>query len=215
MFDHFMLLSVAIRILCDVHCVKEQHMIHYSRQLLRTFVKEMPVVYKDTSIVYNIHSLIHLPDDVERLGALDSWSAFRYESYLGNLKRKVQSGRYPLQQICKRIYEYTDFEERKTHSKDERPSSFRLIPGKSHESCVRLYNDKNFIVISMKNNLMTVRGFQKPHFLFTKPCQSNKLGIVCFKRLEQNTCTALFSEVKNKCLPFKCWGYYIVIPYLH
>ncbi|CAN7951661.1 unnamed protein product, partial [Ixodes pacificus] len=55
--------------------------------------------------VYNVHSLVHLAQDVRTFGPLDSFSAFPFENYLGQLKRLIRSGNLPLQQAVRRMSE--------------------------------------------------------------------------------------------------------------
>lgn len=49
--------------------------------------------------------LSHLSDDALRFGALDNFSAFPFENYLGQLKKLVRTPNKPLQQICRRLHE--------------------------------------------------------------------------------------------------------------
>lgn len=56
-------------------------------------------------VSYNVHSLIHLADDVDKFGALDSFSAFKFENYLQKVKKMVKSSALPLPQIIRRVYE--------------------------------------------------------------------------------------------------------------
>ena len=56
-------------------------------------------------LVYNIHNLVHVVDDVEKYGHLDKFSAFRFESYLGFLKRIVRNPANPLPQLIRRLAE--------------------------------------------------------------------------------------------------------------
>jgi len=102
-YRHFMLLSVAIYCLssplfCHVYC-------DYARQLLVLFVSQIGELYGDNQYVYNMHGLVHLADDVSRFGALDSFSAFVFESFLGRLKKLVRKPKYPLQQVVRRLSE--------------------------------------------------------------------------------------------------------------
>ena len=53
----------------------------------------------------NVHSLLHLADDVAVHGALDKFSAFPFENYLQKLKRFVRSGKNPIVQIARRLSE--------------------------------------------------------------------------------------------------------------
>ena len=86
--------------------VKDHNMTNYAEQLLKKFVETYQVVYPGSNIVYNVHNLIHLANDVWRNGDLDSWSAFRFENYLGKIKRLVRSGNLPAEQVCGRISEF-------------------------------------------------------------------------------------------------------------
>ena len=55
--------------------------------------------------VYNIHVLVHVADDVPRIGKLESYPRFHFESYLGRLKKLVTKPNYPLQQVIIRLSE--------------------------------------------------------------------------------------------------------------
>lgn len=68
---------------------------HYdeAEHLLQGFVTGAGALHGEL-YVHNVHSLVHLSQDTCSYGLLDSFSAFLYESYLGQLKM--------LQQILKR-----------------------------------------------------------------------------------------------------------------
>ena len=102
-YKHFMLLSVAVYclaspIFCQPYC-------DYAKQLICLFVSQVGVLYGETQYVYNIHALVHLADDVSRFGALDIFSSFAFESFLGKLKRLVRKPNFPFQQIIRRLSE--------------------------------------------------------------------------------------------------------------
>ncbi len=82
-YNHFLALSMAITILCNKHLT---HYRNYADQLLRTFVANCDYLYGEGFVVYNIHNLIHLAADAERHGVLDDFGAFKFETYLGQLK---------------------------------------------------------------------------------------------------------------------------------
>lgn len=56
------------------------------------FVVKFAKLYGEDILVYNVHGLLHLAMDVEKFGPLDNnyYSAFMFESFLGNLKRLVR-----------------------------------------------------------------------------------------------------------------------------
>lgn len=47
---------------------------------------------------HNVHGLIHIADDYERFGPLDNISAFPFENFMKNLKKKLSNHEMPLQQ---------------------------------------------------------------------------------------------------------------------
>ena len=61
------------------------------RLLLRSFVGHFASIYVDRHAVYNIHSIIHLPVDVENYDSLEKFSAFPFENMLGIIKKSAKS----------------------------------------------------------------------------------------------------------------------------
>ena len=64
LYDHFMLLHVAVRLLSDKDLCTRPDIIDYCRKLLRRFVELGVELYGPHFITINIHNLIHLADDV-------------------------------------------------------------------------------------------------------------------------------------------------------
>lgn len=85
-YYHFLTLSIAIRILIN----KESHvtLIHYAHDLLTHFVQNYSVLYGPKHLSYNVHNLIHICTNVLSLGPLDKYSAFKYEKYMQQIKKK-------------------------------------------------------------------------------------------------------------------------------
>lgn len=102
-YKHFLCLHVSLRILTDTqYCLPLND---YARQLLEYFVKKYPDLYGTQYVTYNVHNLIHLCDEVKLHGALDNFSAFKYENCLYKLKNKLRASGKPLEQISNRIHE--------------------------------------------------------------------------------------------------------------
>ncbi|CAN7987314.1 unnamed protein product [Ixodes hexagonus] len=96
-YTHFMKLSCAMAILASpkfalTHC-------DLAESLLRQFVSEAGTLYGNGIYVYNIHSLIHLAQDVRQFGPVDTFSAFPFENFLGKLKKLVRGPALALQVI--------------------------------------------------------------------------------------------------------------------
>jgi hypothetical protein len=102
-YINFLTLSVAIRLCLTPNvCAR---LVDYAERLLLHFVETFSSIYGEGQLVYNVHGLLHLVDDVRLYGSLDNVSAFQFESYLGTLKKKVRSPRNPVTQIIRRISE--------------------------------------------------------------------------------------------------------------
>lgn len=83
-YKNFMLLFVGISVLvspslCQEYC-------DYAHDLLVLFVNHYSKLYGKDMVVYNIHGLVHLAQDVKLHGNLDKISAFPFENFLGQLK---------------------------------------------------------------------------------------------------------------------------------
>lgn len=108
LYNHFLLLHVAVVLLSNsVTCFKY---CDYAESLLKQFVDELPKLYGKSSVVYCMHSLVHVCEDVRRFGPIESYSAFPFENKLGQLKRMLRTGKTPLQQICCRLSEQSSIE---------------------------------------------------------------------------------------------------------
>lgn len=83
----FMRLCVAIRICCSTESslYDEAHF-----QLLR-FIEEFADIFGEEHVSHNFHNLCHLRVDVELHGPLDKFSAFKYENFMGSLKKMFVS----------------------------------------------------------------------------------------------------------------------------
>lgn len=102
---HFVMLHTAVRILChEKDCIRNNK---YAHQLLLHFVKTFKILYGNDNIVYNVHNLVHICEDVKMFGSLDIFSAFPFENYLKTLKKMLRKHEKPLSQLYNRIAECT------------------------------------------------------------------------------------------------------------
>lgn len=102
-YSHFLRFSIAIRILCS----PSLHQIYnkIAKQLLISFVKSYPEIYGEETVSFNVHVLIHLADDANKHGPLDSYSCYPFEAYIKKIKRYLHAQSKPLQQIYNRLQE--------------------------------------------------------------------------------------------------------------
>lgn len=94
-YNHFCLLHFATYVFCSP---KMSNLYHHAQQCLNLFVHQMPSLFGQQSVSYNVHVLLHLKDFVEKYGSLDSWSTFPFENFLGKLKKRIHPTRGILQQ---------------------------------------------------------------------------------------------------------------------
>lgn len=107
LYDLFLLLHVAARIVSCEQLVEKQTYVDFADKLFAAFVEHCahPTVFGPGFVSYNIHSLLHLCDDVRRYGVIENFSGFPFENYLGVIKRLIRSGAKVLQQIARRLAE--------------------------------------------------------------------------------------------------------------
>lgn len=106
LYEHFMAFSVALGLLlCPTLAVDHNS---YYKELMTYFVGKTKELYGNHFMVYNIHSMVHLPEQAMAFGSLDACSAFPFENYLGKLKRLVRSAKQPLTQVVKRLGEMSN-----------------------------------------------------------------------------------------------------------
>ena len=97
LYVNFLTLSISIYLmLSSTLCA---HYCNYADKLIRYFLEQFRTLYGVEEMVYNVHCLCHLADDVRRFGPLDRVSAFPFENFVGHLKRKVRKSQHILQQI--------------------------------------------------------------------------------------------------------------------
>lgn len=102
-YEHFMLLSTSITLLSAEN--KNDAKINLAESMLKTFVKEFGVIYGVHHLVHNVHSLIHIAEDVRKFGSVNNFSAFPFESYMFKLKKCLRKNEKPLEQLSNRIEE--------------------------------------------------------------------------------------------------------------
>ena len=227
-YDHFMLLVVAFRIMLGRN--PTPNFIAYVRALLHKFVNDMRELYGKTHMTYSVHNLLHVPDDYERFGVLDKTSAFTFESYMQKLKGYVGRGGRELQQAVKRRHEESvleigsaceldDVALKKEHEKGPL-GRFEVSPVENQYGEVLMGGKKystekrdsylfvggrygkvvNFLKIEEKLYTL-VSFFDSVQNFFTTPCPSEKVGIVRCKNMRSNLEAVDLKKVQ-KCIAF-------------
>lgn len=204
LYRHFLLLSCGIAILAspDLYLTLNDT----AQAFLTKFVKAAAKHYGSEIITYNMHSLVHLNEDVKNLGPLDTFSAFPFENYLQELKRMLLKSNQPLQQVCKR-----SFERKQTVIKCHKPTrmfrkkfikdrlngtnysqitcpSYKLSD-KSKDFCILLNSNKIVVTSSFtkENGIPYIIGFEfiVMEDFFTKPFKSSIISVYKVKNMSK------------------------------
>ena len=80
-YEHFLGLSISISVMMyyKPSNVEYMELFHFAKYLLKWFVDISPAMYGNTFVVYNVHNLIHLHEDVEKNQCgLEDMSAFPF-----------------------------------------------------------------------------------------------------------------------------------------
>jgi len=102
--EHFKIFHIAIFILSHPNLAIQ--LCDYAQVLLIEFVKTFDDFFGPNSKIYNVHNLVHLPDDVRNFNKpLDEISSFDFENLLGKIKRSLRGGKKPLSQLSRRLSE--------------------------------------------------------------------------------------------------------------
>uniref|UniRef100_A0A182UZ41 Uncharacterized protein n=1 Tax=Anopheles merus TaxID=30066 RepID=A0A182UZ41_ANOME len=102
MYDHFLLLFVAMTMLSTLY---HRTLWGYADELLHQFEADYAQIYSQELVNSNVHSLLHVLEDVENFGDLGTISAYDFEARLHGIRQLVRTGRYSLAQAVNRIFE--------------------------------------------------------------------------------------------------------------
>ncbi|KAK3920522.1 Autophagy-related protein 3 [Frankliniella fusca] len=109
-YDHFLLLYVALYILSHPVFVLSAQWLDYSQELISTFIRHSVQIYGQEFVVYNVHSLQHIVQECrDKNCPMIDFSAFKFETALGTLKRTLKTFYRPCQQAACRITERMHF----------------------------------------------------------------------------------------------------------
>ena len=147
----------------------------YAKQLMEFFVEQGKILYGDEFLVYNVHSIVHLADEVKEFGSLDACSSFPFENYMQKLKRLVQSGKNPIAQVAKRMSECSGVIEpiREATTSLKKPDNAFLLTG----SCCCEVVDKVGNLDENGDETYLCQVYERTDALFVTPCDSRLIGV--------------------------------------
>jgi hypothetical protein len=204
-YQLFLALSLSVRILHLPDSRDRSKYLGFARQLLNTFVHNCRIVCGQTFVTYNVHSLIHIPDDVEfNQCSLGELSSFPFENYLHYLKHLVtNASRCPLVSVVKRIQEGLNVGQFGYTMKDSRLKLSLSPRDRFFISCKDEYCEITNIVGEGAATTYQCSSIKRKNLkaLFQSPIDSRELGIyLCdnITRVKRKAITIRKHEVKQK-----------------
>ena len=222
--------------LCNYYC-------NYADELLKLFVSHSGNIYGEGFYVYNVHSLIHIADDVRKFGALDSISAFPFENFLHQIKRMIRKPQQPLQQVLRRLAEKKKVVSKKDPERfskkchqNEHANGPNPLPGATEyksvttagftldssdrNNCILLDNGKVALVknvlVLKSETFFACNSFKKKENYFTYPLNSSEISIFKVSELGESIDIFQWDKMVCKCCCFPInENKFVIIPLCH
>lgn len=192
-----MALSITMRILLSPNY---KQYFEYARKLLIYFVKSFEQIYGSQFMLYNFHSIIHLPDDYIKFGPLDCCSAFPFENYMKDLKNMLRKHEKPLQQVVRRYEEKCKSENIEHNTIEKLKFTFK------EPNCYFSIHSGEIVKITeivlspttSNNKIFIGKIFLNQEEMFINPLKSSKLNIYNVNKFSQNLYKWELSDIKMK-----------------
>ena len=237
LYTHFLYLHIAISILVNPILCKNEYYLNYADALLKDFVNNFQVNYKERNMTFNVHNLLHIDSDVRNFGSLDEFSAYRFENHIGKIKQLVRTGNHALVQIGKRIAEIKAsnayyVEENVTFDLSHyRPmqkiqvfenESMRIDCHNNGNNCILLNNgtyiECDYFMKDECNNLQVIGKAFKMLESFYKDelnVMSQRLHVMVAKRYSKSVSVYSVKSIKAKVCKFPVNDGFVLIPLIH
>ena len=228
-YDNFMLLSLSIRLLM----APTDQNISMAQELLNNFVVHFGNLYGAEALVYNVHGLVHLPQEAARHGALETFSSFPFENFLHGIKQKIRGTTNILQQVIGRFVEEDALGDvlhvqkavaypqlSGEHWKGPIPHEYYgyqqfsiaklkkfVLSTKRCDQCAmigaKVIMSENIIKGDL-GTFIVYREFTKSKNYFTYPDESSKFNIHKVSHLSNELKVAAINTINKKCMLMKC-----------
>lgn len=120
---------------------------------------------------YNIHVCIHLAEFVSRYGPLDEFSAFKFENFLGVLKRRIKPSSNIFEQTVNRMFELREVNLRRNST---RKLKFTMS---QPDNCATSSDGEVILINAVSGDLGSGTVLQFSRCLYNTPYESSNLGI--------------------------------------
>nr|CAH8851599.1 unnamed protein product [Trichobilharzia regenti]CAH8851602.1 unnamed protein product [Trichobilharzia regenti] len=223
-YDNFFDLFLSCYILS--HPVYSSHYLDDVKGLLLKFVGNFRSLFGEENMVYNIHGLLHICEDVKQHGPLDTFSCFPFESNMRFLQTLVKGPNNPAVQIGKRIGERWLVEADSAKSEitpnvsvnvSKQTATFANFKVSSYppDNCFVVGNTPGVVSEIVNGNQFRFRAYKNPNSFFKNPLDSRDIGIYQVDNFEGDTSLRAFSEIRAKCIGLSLLHNSVIISILH
>lgn len=186
-YYHFLLLHCAVRILSCPTLSRIPENVNKADELIQEYVSTYHTIYGANKLVHNVHNLLHLADCVRQFGPLNSFSAYKFECFMQQLKRPIKNGNHVLQQLFNRQSEREALGLNVVITKF---GEFNIDPRKAKDSFCCIAPNIAIKVVDIKNEdgvtfLYGHKCMDLNNF-YEMPIVSSELGIITYKTLSND-----------------------------
>ena len=208
-YEHFICLCLAVTLMSCPKDERRNGSLEFCRDLLGHFCSCAAKLYGGPFVVYNIHCLKHLPDDVENYNVpLQKIDAFSFENKLKDLKKSIKGPQNPLAQV------YQKNAEKRQCSNKASKKIITKVSARAKDACFET-DDKVLVVLRVQGDKCVCNAYSKRRLqnLFNKPKQSKEFGICYVPAKTKNTILELPKfQLVNKCVKLPYKEGFVVIP---
>lgn len=214
-YHHFLLYFCAIRLLALPYT--NEGNVEVADLMLIEFVEKFPIIYGDCSISHNVHNLLHLADCVKQFGPLSSFSAYKFECYMQQLKGNLHNSNKILQQLTNRQMERQALG---LTNETNKFGEFSINPKQEKNSYCLMKSGESIKVlkISVENYEKCIHGIvcSNPTSFFKSPINSSILGILQYETLIETDIKKFpFNDRMYKYFRIPFGNQFVLIPILH
>jgi len=221
LYDHFVYFAIAMYIL--FHPRLATRYLGYASECLDFFVRGCSVLYGDSFVVYNVHNLIHLADDVRRFGDLNVVSAFPFENAYQIFNRLLHGLKDPVVQLLNRLAERRACGFMQNLPLKDASYMCLLGPGvrqhflsTTHPDCYYLFKDGPARLVFIDDHEIRYLPFKVVTNIINKDIiHWRDFYIYECVHGDGEVLSGLRSDIISKCLVFPRNEGYICIPLLH
>jgi hypothetical protein len=221
MYQLYLKLAVAMNILHTDDDARRNALILYAKELLLEFVRDAARLLGAKFVVYNVHCMTHIADDVQHFGhSLNEFSGFPYENHLQVIKKMVKGGPNPMVQVCGRLAERSK-QQYYAHGKTIQP----VISTREKDSMFFLDTTQEFVMVQRRRRTdnrydVLVFSANQTEDFFSQPCSSKLVHVFLVRRLDDLPVRARVvskADLRHKVVLLRCRNGvdYLLLPMLH